>query len=241
MKPEEHTQMKRVTDNYILKAIPDDEYEMMLPDLEEIKLQIEEVINYPYQPIPFVLFPNNSMVSVIASTPDGQLSEAGVIGREGILGISIVLGSDTAPHENTIQLPGTALRMPTKSIRGYFKQCPVLRDLILRFTYAHMMQLSQTALCNAWHSTEKKLIRWILMAHDRSDSDLLPLTQELLSIMLGVHRPTVSGTASKLKDEGYIQYSRGRITVLDRKGLEEACCDCYNVVKAEYDRVLINP
>jgi CRP-like cAMP-binding protein len=214
---------------------------MMLPDLEEVAFQIEEVINHPYEPIPYVLFPNNSMISVIASTPDGQLSEAGVVGREGMLGVAVVLGSDTAPHENTIQLPGTALRMSTKSIRAHFNNCSVLRDLLLRFTYSHLTQIGQTALCNAWHSTEKRLIRWILMAHDRSDSDLLPLTQELLAIMLGVHRPTVSGTASKLKDEGYIQYSRGRITVLDRKALEEACCDCYNVVKVEYDRVLINP
>lgn len=230
--------MNHLTDNYILKALPSDEYKSLLPQLEEVKLNVEQVINHPYQPIPYVYFPNNSMISVVASTPDGQLSEAGVVGREGLLGIGVVLGADTTPHENTVQLPGTALRMSTRSIREKFDQCPTLHKLLLRFTHAHMMQLSQTALCNRLHDVKKRLVRWILMAHDRSDSDVLPLTQELLSIMLGVNRPSVSTAAIQLKDAGYIKYNRGIITVLDREGLEDFCCDCYAVVKEEYERVL---
>ena len=233
--------MNRLTDNYILKALPDDEYESLLPELEEVTLKVEQVINQPYQPIPYVYFPNNSMISVVASTPDGQLSEAGVVGREGLLGIGVVLGSDMAPHENTVQLPGTALRMSTKSIRKKFVQCPTLHNLLLRFTYAHIIQLSQTALCNRLHDVRKRLTRWILMAHDRSDSDVLPLTQELLSIMLGVNRPTVSTAAIELKGDGYIKYNRGIITVLNREGLENFCCDCYSVVITEYERVLKAP
>jgi CRP-like cAMP-binding protein len=230
--------MSHLTKNYILRALPDNEYKLLLPELKEVTLKVEDVINHPYQPIPHVYFPNNSMISVVASTPDGQLSEAGVVGREGLLGIGVILGADTTPHENTVQLPGTALRIPTKSIREKFEQFPVLRNLLLRFTHAHMMQLSQTALCNRLHEVKKRLVRWILMAHDRSDSDVLPLTQELLSIMLGVNRPSVTTAAVQLKSEGYIKYNRGIITVLDREGLEDFCCDCYEVVKVEYERVL---
>jgi CRP-like cAMP-binding protein len=233
--------MNRLTENYILRALPNNEYESLAPELEEVSLKVEEVINQPYQPIPYVYFPTNSMISVVASTPDGQLSEAGVVGREGVLGIAVMLGADTTPHENTVQLPGAALRITTKSIREKFDQCPVLHKLLLRFTHAHMMQLSQTALCNRLHDIKKRLSRWILMAHDRSDSDVLPLTQELLSIMLGVNRPTVSSAAVELKKAGYIKYNRGIITVLDREGLEDLCCDCYRVVKDEYERMLKNP
>ena len=233
--------MNRLTDNYILKAIPDSEYEMIAADLQEVSLEVGHIINHPYEPIPHVYFPNNSMISVIASTPDGQLSEAGVVGREGLLGISMILGADTTPHENAVQLPGTALKMSTKSFREKFEQCSQFRALLLKFTHANLMQISQTALCNRLHDVKQRLVRWILMSHDRSDSDVLPLRQELLAIMLGVHRPTVSTVAVQLKDKGYINYSRGVITVLDRKVLEAICCDCYQVVRQEYERVLMLP
>jgi len=230
--------MTRKTDNYILKNLPDDEYELIFPELEEVNLRVGDVINRPYEPIPYAYFPNNSMISVVASTPDGQLTEAGVVGREGLLGINLILGADVTPHENVCQLPGTALRISTKSLREKFSQCPTFHNLILNFTYAHMMQLSQTALCNRLHKVKERLIRWILIAHDCSDSNIIPLTQELLAVMLGVNRPTVSTVALPLKNEGYIKYSRGIIIVLDRPGLEQICCDCYQVAKDEYDRVL---
>ena len=230
--------MNRKTDNYILKALPDDEYERLLPDLEEVEFKVGDVINHPYEPITHVYFPNNAMVSVIAGTPEGQLSEAGVVGREGLLGIAVVMGADSTPHENAIQLPGTALRMPVKKIRERFEQCAALRELILRFTHAHMMQLVQTALCNRLHRLEQRFARWILMAHDRSDSDVLPLTQDFLAIMLGVHRPSVSVVAGQFKESGFIKYNRAIITVLDRKRIENFCCDCYQVVRAEFQRML---
>jgi CRP-like cAMP-binding protein len=230
--------MERKTENYILRSIPDEEFESLRPHLVEVSLQVGDVINYPYDPIPNVYFPNDAMVSVIASTPEGQLSEAGVVGREGMVGIGIVLGVDTTPHENAIQLPGTALQMSAGAIREKFESCPELRKRLLHFTHAHMMQLIQTALCNRLHLLEQRLARWILLAHDRSSSDVLPLTQEFLAIMLGVQRPTVSHAAQKFKTEGSIKYNRGIVTVLDRKAIEKACCDCYEVVKAEFDRVL---
>lgn len=230
--------MNRPTDNYILKNIPDNEYQLISPALQEVTLRVGDVLNYPYEPIPFVFFPNNAMISVIASTPDGQLSEAGVVGREGLMGIGVVFGADTTPHENTVQLPGTALKISTKVVREKFEQCPVLRKLLLRFTHAHMMQISQTALCNRLHKVEQRMVRWILLSHDRSDSDVLPFTQELLAIMLGVHRPTVSTIAAELKNGGYINYRRGKITVLDRKRLEDFSCECYAVVNEEYERMM---
>jgi CRP-like cAMP-binding protein len=230
--------MNRLTKNNILKLLPESEYELLSTKLEEVTFKVGDVINRPYDPIPFVYFPNEVMVSVIASTPDGQLSEAGVVGREGLLGVAVLLGADSTPHENAIQLPGTALKISTRAIREKFEQCPGLRRLLLRFTHVHMMQLIQTALCNRLHYVEQRLARWILMAHDRSDSDVLPLTQEFLAIMLGVYRPSVSNVAIQLKNDGYIKYNRGKITVLDRKALENFCCDCYQVVRDEYLQIL---
>jgi CRP-like cAMP-binding protein len=230
--------MNRQTDNLILKSLSDADYEFLRRELEEVDLKVGIVINYPYDPIPHVYFPNNSMISVVASTPDGELSEAGVVGREGLLGIAVLLGTDTTPHQNTVQLPGTALRIATRTMREKFDRNENLRKLLLKFTYTHLTQLIQTALCNRLHAVEQRLARWILMAHDRSDSEILPFTQELLAIMLGVQRPTVSTIAVELKKDGYINYSRGRIIVLDRKSLEKLCCDCYQVVREEYERVL---
>lgn len=227
-----------LTDNYILKALPENESKLISSALEAITLEVGDIINHPYEAITYVYFPNNSMISVIASTPQGQLSEVGVVGQEGVLGVGVLMGTDSTPHENIVQLPGTAYRMPTNIFREMFEKCSVLRKLILRFTYAHMMQISQTALCNCFHQVEQRLARWILMSHDRSETDLLPLTQDLLAIMLGTSRPTVSISAAKLKDDGYIKYVRGKITVLDRKGLEDFCCDCYSLVRDEYERVL---
>jgi CRP-like cAMP-binding protein len=208
----------RSTKNYILNRLPDEEFKLLLPELKEVSLKLGDVVNRPYEPIRDVLFPDNAMISVITGTPGGQLSEAGVVGHEGMLGIAVVLGAEATPHENIVQLAGTALKLSAKSIGEYFERCPALRKLLLRFTHAHMMQVTQTALCNRIHHTEQRLARWILMTHDRSDSDVLGLTQELLSIMLGVHRPSVSHVAGRFKKAGFIQYQRGRITVLDRNG-----------------------
>ena len=233
--------MIRSIDNYILRALPDTEYEMIASRLQKKRLEVGDVVNRPYEPIPFVYFPEKAMVSVIAVTADGQSSEVGVVGQEGFLGISVVFGAETTPHENIVQLPGTAWSMPTDSIREMFDLCPQLRFVLLRFAHAHLVQISQTALCNRLHDSKMRLARWILMCHDRSAADFLPLRQDLLAVMLGVHRPTVSSVAIQFKDEGFIDYSRGRIKVLDRQSLENISCDCYRLVKEEYESVLNIP
>ena len=226
------------TANRILQALPADEFERLQPDLTRVDLKLGTIINRPYEPIPYVYFPENSMISVVASTPDGELAEAGVIGCEGLLGLAIVLGTDMTTHENMVQLPGSAYRMSSQALRTHFEEGGILRDLLLKFTYAHLTQLSQTALCNRLHLIDQRLARWILMAHDRAGADVLPLTQEVLAIMLGVQRPTVSGVAIELKKKGYINYSRGRLTVVARQKLEGLACECYEVVRDEYERVL---
>ncbi len=145
------------------------------------------------------------------------------------------MGVDSTSNQNIIQLPGEALRIKTETIREEFKRGGAFHDLALLYVHALMMQISQTALCNRLHSVEQRLARWLLMCHDRAKGDVLTLTQEFLSYMLGVNRPTVSTAAAILQGGGFIKYSRGKITITDREGLEDFACDCYEVVKPEYD------
>jgi CRP-like cAMP-binding protein len=189
------------------------------------------------EPIKHVYFTDNAMVSVLATTPDGQSAEVGVIGREGIVGVDVLLGVDSTSNENMVQLPDGALRIKTEVIREVFKRGGAFHDLSLRYIHALMMQISQTALCNRLHSVEQRLSRWLLMCHDRGKDDELTLTQEFLSLMLGVNRPTVTTSAVVLQGGGFIKYTRGKITILDREGLEDFTCDCYQAVKPEYDRL----
>jgi CRP-like cAMP-binding protein len=177
------------------------------------------------------------MVSVIATTSDGQCAEVGVIGREGIVGVDVLLGVDSTSNESTIQLSDGALRIKTEAVRKEFNKGGAFQKLSLLYIHALMMQISQTALCNRLHTIEQRLARWLLMCHDRSAADELTLTQEFLSIMLGVNRPTVTTSALVLQGGGFIKYTRGKITVLDREGLEDFACDCYDVVRPEYDRL----
>ena len=149
-----------------------------------------------------------------------------------------MLGAEATPFENKVQIQGTAMSIPVAVIKEMFEQCQTFRQLLLRFTHSHMIQLSQTALCNSIHNVEQRLARWLLLSHDRSDSDVLPFTQEMLSLMLGVHRPTVAAITIRLKHRGFIEYKRGQILVQNRKQLEEFCCRCYGVVKEEYDEVM---
>ncbi|MCU1290075.1 MAG: hypothetical protein JWN60_2304 [Acidobacteria bacterium] len=225
------------TKNYILDALPAEEYERLRPHLERVELSLGEVIYHPDERIKYVYFPEDAMNSVIATTPEGESAEAGVIGREGIVGIAVLMGVDSTPNECLIQLAGSALRIKTEQVKKAFNEGGVFQEETLRFIHALMMQISQTALCNRIHVIEQRLTRWLLMCHDRSDSDTLTLTQEFLAVMLGTNRPSVTTTAIALQSAGFIKYSRGKITIIDREGLEDFACDCYQVVKPEYDRL----
>lgn len=227
----------RQTNNQILNALPEEDYNRLLPDLEPVELAHGEIIHREGDRISHVYFPSNAMVSIISSTAEGHSIEVGVIGREGISGIDVFLGVDSSNNEGLIQLPDGGMRVRTEVIREEFKRGGAFQDLTLRFLHALMFQISQTAVCNKLHSTEQRLARWLLLCHDRSVSDKLPLTQDFLSIMLGVNRPSVTLSAIHLQSAGFIKYKRGLITVIDREGLEDFTCDCYQKVKKDYDRL----
>ena len=233
---ENSTRSQLSTKNYILNSLSQADFERLLPDLEFVKLAHGEVLYRPLEPIKYVYFPDDAMCSVVATTAEGQCAEVGVIGREGMIGIDVLMGIDFSLNENFIQLPDGGLRMKTSAIKREFKQNGELQDLLLNFVRLLMFQISQTALCNRLHTVEERLSRWLLLCRDRSATDELQLTQEFLSIMLGANRATVTVAAITLQGGGYIKYSRGLITILDREGLEHFACDCYRTVKDEYDR-----
>lgn len=231
-------QPRILTKNYILNRLPEEDLERLRPDLEKVTLNNGLVIYQPEEPIEYVYFPDNAMISVVANTFSGQTAEVGVIGYEGLAGIDVFMGSDMTLNEHVVQLPDGALRIKTAAIIKEFKRAGALHDLILRFVRLLMLQISQTALCNRLHSIEERLVRWLLLCHDRLESDELKLTQEFLGIMLGTNRATVTLAAITLQDVGYIKYKRGLITIKDRAGLEDFSCECYEIIKQEYDRLM---
>jgi CRP-like cAMP-binding protein len=227
----------RFTNNQIINALPEEDYNRLLPNLEPVELSHGEIIYREGDKITHVYFLSDAMVSIISSTAEGHSVEVGVIGREGIAGIDVFLGVDNSYNVGLIQLPGEGLRIKTEFIREEFKRAGAFHDLTLRFLHALMFQISQTAVCNKLHMMEARLARWLLLCHDRSCTDKLPLTQDFLSIMLGVNRPSVTLAAVHLQSAGFINYKRGMITVTDREGLEDFTCDCYQRVKEDYDRL----
>lgn len=224
--------------NRILSQLPPEEYERLLPYLEPVTLSRGDVLHYPQEPVSHVYFPNSGTVSVVATFADGGDIEVGLVGNEGVFGINVVLGSVTTPHEAVVQLPGDGVRASSDVLRREFKRGGQLQDLLLRYTQAFIVQIAQTAACNKVHPLDGRLARWLLMTCDRATSGELELTHEFIAVMLGTRRPGVTEAAGKLQDAGLIRYRRGRVTVLDRRGLEATSCECYPVVKREFDRLL---
>ncbi len=229
-------QSRHSTKNLILNALPEKDFERLLPDLEPVELKLGQVLCRPEESINHIYFPNNSIVSVVAMTPEGQCTEVGVIGREGLVGMDALLGADSALNENIVQHAGGALRININAIKTEFKRSGALHDSLLLFTRLLMIQISQTALCNRLHSLEERLTRWLLLCRARSGNDELQLTQEFLASMLGANRATVTMSAIALQSAGFIKYRRGHITITDHEGLKDFSCDCYETVKREYDR-----
>lgn len=223
--------------NLILNSLPQEDFERLMPDLEPVQLSLGQIIYRAEEPIEYVYFPQDAMISVIANTSSGQSAEVGVIGREGIIGIDVFMGSNITLNDHIIQLADGGLRITTAAVKKEFKRAGALHDEILRFMRLLMVQISQTALCNRLHTVEERLARWLLLCLDRSETDDLRLTQEFLAIMLGSNRATVTLSALTLQNNGYIKYSRGQITIKDRVGLEDFVCDCYQIVKDEYERL----
>ncbi len=224
------------TNNQILNALSDDVIERLLPDMEEAPLKLGQVLYRAEESVNHVYFPSNSMVCVVANTAEGQTSEVGVIGREGVVGLNVFLGVDTTANDLLVQSADSSTRVGVEAIRREFARGGEMQNLILRFTHDFVTQISQTALCNRLHSIEERLSRWLLMCRDRSGTNDLPLTQEFLSIMLGANRPSITLAAINLQSAGLIKYSRGHIKILNREELEEFSCDCYRKVVEEYGR-----
>jgi CRP-like cAMP-binding protein len=223
--------------NRILSSIPKAEYARLAPHLEYIDMPLGRVLTAPHEEIQHVYFPLHGTISLIVLMRDGAEAEVGVIGREGMLGLSIILGTDTAPLKAMVQVPGNGLRIKAHVFREELEHCRELYQLLLRYAQAFFIQTAVTAACNGLHPLEGRLPRWLLMCQERAQSNTLQLTQEFISIMLGTRRATVTMAAGKLQKVGVIEYSRGKIRILDQKKLEAASCECYEIMKEEYDRL----
>ena len=225
-------------ENQILAKLPLEEYERLLPQLEHVSFALGEVIYESGGQQSYIYFPTTAIISLLYMMENGSSAEMGVAGNDGLVGVALFMGGDTVPNRAVVQSAGDALRMTSKVLQDEFARGGAFQRLLLRYTQALMTQMSQTAVCNRLHTVEQQLCRWLLLSHDRLSTDDLVMTQELIANMLGVRREGVTQAAQRLQENGLISYVRGRITILDRSGLEAAVCECYGVVKDEYDRLL---
>ncbi len=203
-------------------------------------MSLGEVVYESGSRLEYVYFPTTSIVSLLYVMADGASAEIAVVGNEGMVGVAVFMGGETTPSRAIVQSAGSAYRLPGHSMKEEFVRGGAMQHLLLRYTQALLTQMAQTAVCNRHHSVDQQLCRWLLLSLDRLPSNKLTMTQELIANMLGVRREGVTEAAGKLQSAGLIQYSRGRITVLDRPGLEGRACECYGVVRRESDRLLPN-
>jgi CRP-like cAMP-binding protein len=218
--------------------LPRNELEAISPDLEPMQLTLNYVMHAPFEPITHVYFITRGVASMVNEPDSGEIVEFATIGSEGMVGFPVFLATLSVPSRAMMQIPGDALRMKTSDFHRAIGRTPKLHNLLLRYTMALLNQVAQSTSCNRLHEVQERCARWLLQTHDQVDGDSFPLTHEFLAQMLGVHRPTVSVAAAMLQKAGLIDYTRGRITVVDRKGLEVAACSCYGIIKQEYDRLL---
>lgn len=232
-----HQEAHPLSRNRLLASLPSEELTALQPHMEQVSLSNGQTIISPYEAIPFIYFPINSLLSLVTLMEDGSTIEAGAIGREGMAGLPVLLDADMTPMQTLAQIPGHAVRIKAKIIKEAFDKGGVLQKVLHRYIHTTIVTGSQTAACNRLHHIEARLCRWLLMSSDGVDSEKLFLTQDFLATMLGVRRAGVSEAASQLQGKGLIRYQRGRIEIVDRKSLETAACECYGVVKAEYERL----
>ena len=224
--------------NHLLDALPAREYERLAPHLELIPMELGDVLYESGSQLRYVYFPTTSIISLLYVMEDGASAEIAIVGNEGILGISLFMGGNTTPSRAVVQSAGHAFRLKAELLKNEFGRFGPTMHLLLRYTQALITQMAQTAVCNRHHSVDQQLCRWLLLSLDRLQTNELSMTQELIANMLGVRREGVTEAAGKLQDAGLIRYNRGRIAVLDRPGLEARSCECYQVVKTEFDRLL---
>ena len=225
-------------ENHILAALPAAEFARIAPHLELVSMPLGEALYESGEHLRHVYFPTTSIVSLLYVMEDGASAEIAIVGNEGILGISLFMGGETTPSRAVVQSAGHGYRLKADLLKQEFRRAGPVMNLLLRYTQALITQMAQTAVCNRHHSVEQQLCRWLLLSLDRLSTSELTMTQELIANMLGVRREGVTEAAGNLQRAGIIRYSRGRITVLDRARLEEDVCECYAVVKKEFERLL---
>jgi CRP-like cAMP-binding protein len=227
--------------NLLLAALPEQELARWLPDLESVEMPLGTVLYESGGRLGHVYFPTSAIISLLYVLEDGGSAEIAVVGHEGLVGVSLFMGGETTPSRAVVQSAGQALRLKAHRMMAEFNRAGDVMHLLLRYTQALLTQMAQTAVCNRHHSLDQQLCRWLLLSLDRLRGNELVMTQELIANMLGVRREGVTQAAGHLQEAGLVQYRRGRITVLDRAGLEQRTCECYAVVKREYDRLLPAP
>jgi CRP-like cAMP-binding protein len=224
--------------NSLLRALPAEEWARIAPRLEPVDMPLGTVLYESGSRLRHVYFPTTSIVSLLYVMKDGASAEIAVVGNEGLVGIALFMGGETTPSRAVVQSAGQGYRLKGQYIKQEFGRAAVLQQLLLRYTQALLTQMAQTAVCNRHHSVDQQLCRWLLLSLDRLSTNALTMTQELIANMLGVRREGVTEAAGKLQSAGLIRYSRGHIVVLDRPRLEARACECYRVVKDEFDRLL---
>jgi CRP-like cAMP-binding protein len=224
--------------NRLLASLPIAEWQRWAPLLELVEMPLGRVLYESGRPLAHVYFPVDAIVSLLYVMEDGSSAEIAVVGNEGLVGISLFMGGETTPSRAVVQSAGRGFRLEAQAMKKEFNRAGPVLHLLLRYTQALITQMAQTAVCNRHHSLDQQLCRWLLLSLDRLPGSELRMTQELIANMLGVRREGVSEAALKLQSAGLIRYARGHITVTDRPGLEQRACECYAVVKKEYDRLL---
>ena len=221
----------------LLAALPADEYQRLAPHLEQVSLTLSEILFRPDEKLQYVYFPTSVIISLLTDLSDGYGLEVGLVGNEGMVGVSVILNADSEAKVATVQGSGDALRMKASVLKEEFTRGGKLQAYLLRYAHALMSQISQSVVCNVRHKIDGRLARWLLMYQDRAERNQLHLTHEFMANMLGIRRAGVSMVAHRLQQSGLIQYKRGRFKILDREGLVDLTCECYPVVKEEFDQL----
>jgi len=224
--------------NELLRRLAPDQLNRLLPNLDLVDLPQRQMLQRRGDAIDFAYFPETAVVSFLVNLEEGGLVEVGMVGKEGLIGVSVILGDEVAAHDAMAQIQGKALRIPWRQLRAAVQDDPALQIHLLRYIHAFQYQVAQTAACNAMHDVEQRCARWILTARDRTGADEFLLTHEFLAMMLAVRRAGVTVAAGLLEKAGFIRNRRGHITILDQGGLEEVACECHRLIREEEARLL---
>ena len=236
-----HTELNVPGKNHLIESLPEPERTRLMEKCDTLTLAAGSMLFQANRPIEAAYFPLTGMVSLVGTTEEGHAIEVGTIGNEGIAGGFIALGSDRSASAGMVQCSGDFLRIMVEDLCAELGRSRALNEIVQRFAHALTNQISQSLVCNQTHPIEERICRWLLMAHDRVGRDELDLTQEFIAQMLGIRRPTVTVVAGLIQKAGLTRYSRGRITILDRQGLQDGACECYDIVRREAERLLSAP